>query len=197
MSMTLKDFETEFNLSEEHVLETLKACEISLTKKNYSKAEKELFAQARRLFEENSALSYDDIANRMKEIKAEELQIKIEQKKKSESEQDFESAEYLRRLELEAIQTGFSLGMQQAKIMGKIIPRAAIMKLSQMIANGELKQNFEEIWLQGTSEQLGNDEYWDLQVETMWKEHQVNQLPTSQPPTNLLKSSTESSTSDS
>jgi hypothetical protein len=51
---------------EEDVRETLKACGLSLKKRNYSDGDRERFAQARKLFEEGTANSYDDIANYFK-----------------------------------------------------------------------------------------------------------------------------------
>jgi len=57
-----------------------------------------------------------------------------------------ELAEHLRLLEQQAIETGFQVGFQQAEIMGKVIPQVTIMRLKEMIATGELRQNFEQFW---------------------------------------------------
>jgi hypothetical protein len=66
MTFTREDFQREYNLGEEDVRETLKACGLSLKKRNYSDGDKECFAQARKLFEDGLAHSYDDIANHFK-----------------------------------------------------------------------------------------------------------------------------------
>ena len=63
MTFTREDFQREYNLGEEDVRETLKACGLSLKKRNYSARERESFARARKLFDEGTANSYDDIAN--------------------------------------------------------------------------------------------------------------------------------------
>ena len=63
MTVTPEDLQREFNLSQEDVRDTLIACGLSLKKQNYSQVEKELFARARKLFDEGTVNSYDDIAN--------------------------------------------------------------------------------------------------------------------------------------
>jgi hypothetical protein len=77
--------------------------------------------------------------------------------------------------------------------MGQVIPQVTIKRLREMIANGELKQNFEQIW-QESAKKLGNGQYLQQQIEQQWQEYQLNKY---QPRVNLLESSTPSSTNDS
>ncbi len=63
MTFTREDFQREYNLSEEDVRETLKACGFSPKKRNYTDEDRERFAQARKLFNDGLAHSYDDISN--------------------------------------------------------------------------------------------------------------------------------------
>ncbi|WP_245927781.1 hypothetical protein [Aphanothece hegewaldii] len=184
--LTREDLQREYDLSEEDFKETLKACGLSLKKRNYSEAERERFAQARMLFDEGIANSYDDLASHFKsqdfddEDDANAVAISVE------------LAEHLRLLEQQAVDTGFQMGLQQAEIMGKVIPQVTIMRLKEMIATGELRQNFEQFW-QEASPQLGNVEALGERVESRWKEYQLQKY---QPLTSLPESSMESSSND-
>jgi hypothetical protein len=181
---TREDLQREFDLSEEDVRETLKACGLSLKKRNYSEAERERFAQARMLFDKGMANSYDDLASHFKsqDFNVEDDGVAV----------SAELAEHLRLLEQQAVDTGFQMGLQQAEIMGKVIPQVTIMRLKEMIATGELRQNFEQFWQEATG-QLGNVEALGERVESRWKEYQLNRY---QPLTSLPESSTESSSND-
>jgi hypothetical protein len=66
VTVTREDLQRDFKLSEEDVRETLKACGLPLKKRNYSDGERERFTQARKLFDDGLAHSYDDIANHFK-----------------------------------------------------------------------------------------------------------------------------------
>ena len=72
MTVTREDLQKDFQLGEEDVRDTLKACGLSLKKRNYSDEERERFAQARKLFEDGLAHSYDDIANHFKTRKVDD-----------------------------------------------------------------------------------------------------------------------------
>lgn len=179
-----EDFQRDFNLSEEDVKETLKACGISLKKRSYSEAEKERFAEARKLFDNGTVQSYDQVVNILKS-----------QQTESPENGSLNSTELLEDLELlrqKAIETGFNIGIQQAELMGQVIPEVTIMRLREMIANGELKQNFEQIWRE-SAKQLGNGEYLKHQIEAKWQQYQLEKY---QPLASLPESSTESSTND-
>jgi ABC-type transporter MlaC component len=179
---TRQNFQQEFNLSEEDVKETLRACGLSLRKKNYTEAERERFAQGRQLFNEGLATSYDDIAAH---FESKGVNVKSEA---TEESADTSLTEHIRALEEEAIQAGFQLGMKQAEIMGQVIPQIAIMRLKEMIATGELRENFQKLWQDALKQ--GNSSSLTEAVETRWREYQMEKYPL---PTNLLDSSTESS----
>ncbi len=184
MTVTPEDLQREFNLSQEDVRDTLIACGLSLKKQNYSQVEKELFARARKLFEEGLAHSYDDIASHFQTY-----EVKDNGKSVAVSE---ELAEHLRLLEEQAMETGFQVGLQQAEIMGQVIPQVTITRLKEMIASGELRQNFEQLW-RGAAAGLGNPESLAERLEGRWK---ADQLERYQPLTSLPDSSTELSNSD-
>lgn len=186
MTFTREDFQREYNLDEEDARETLKACGLSLKKRNYSDRDKERFAQARKLFEDGLAHSYDDIANYFKSngIHPEHNDNGMAVSK--------ELAEHLRLLEQQAMETGFQVGLQQAEIMGKVIPQVTIMRLKEMIVTGELRQNFQQLWSEAAGT-LGNVESLSERVEGRWKEYQLQRY---QPLTSLPESLTESSNSD-
>ena len=186
MTFTREDFQKEYNLSEEDIKETLKACGLSLKKRNYSDEDKERFAQARKLFEEGIANSYDDIANHFNNIG---ISPEVTGNGVTINE---ELVEHLRLLEQQAMETGFQVGLQQAEIMGKVIPQVTILRLKEMIVTGELRQNFPHIW-QEAAENLGNVESLSDRVEGRWKEYQLERY---QPLMSLPESSTESSNSD-
>jgi hypothetical protein len=182
VTVTREDFQREYNLSEEDVRETLKACGFSPKKRNYSEVDKERFAQARKLFEDGLAHSYDDIANHFRnnaEPNGNGVTI------------DEELAEHLRLLEKQALETGFQVGLQQAEIMGKVIPQVTIMRLKEMIITGELRQNFQQLWTEAMT--TGNLPSVTEMVEERWREYQLTRY---QPLTSLPESSTESSNSD-
>lgn len=185
MTFTREDFQREYNLGEEDVRETLKACGLSLKKRNYSARERESFARARKLFDEGTANSYDDIANyfKSKGIHPEDNGNGV-----AVSE---ELAEHLRLLEEQAVETGFQVGLQQAEIMGQVIPQVTIMRLKEMIVTGELRQNFQQLWAEAMTR--GNSLSVTEMVESRWREEQLTR---SQPLTSLPDSSTESSNSD-
>lgn len=182
---TRHNFQQDFNLSEEDVKETLRACGLSLRKKNYSEAERERFAQARQLFNDGTATSYDGIASYF-----ESKGVKV--KDEAEGADQFTAlSEHIRALEEEAIQAGFQLGLKQAEVMGQVIPQVAIMRLKEMIATGELRENFQKLWQEALKQ--GNSPSLTEVVETRWREYQLEKYPL---PTNLLESSTESSDSE-
>jgi hypothetical protein len=185
MNVTREDLQSQYNLSEEDVKETLKACGLSLKKRNYSDAEKERFAQARKMFEEGIANSYDDIANHFRSNGS-------SHEANGNGHIGAELAEDLRLLEEQAIETGFELGMQQAQIMGQVIPQVTIMRLKEMIVSGELKQNFQRIWSEAMGG-MGNGESLSEQLEGRWKQYQIQKY---QPQTSLPESLMESSSSD-
>jgi hypothetical protein len=184
VTVTREDLQRDFKLSEEDVRETLKACGLSLKKRNYSDEEKERFTQARKLFEDGLAHSYDDIASHFKTHQFEDNGNGLVVSE--------ELAEHLRLLEKQAIETGFQVGLQQAEIMGKVIPQVTIMRLKEMIATGELRQNFEQFWREAAA-QLGNAQSLTERVEGRWQEYQLEKY---QPLTSLPESSTASSDSD-
>jgi hypothetical protein len=182
MTFTREDFQQEYNLGEEDIKETLKACGLSLKKRNYSDEDKERFAQARRLFEEGTANSYDDIASYFKNndiLNSEENGNGVAISEGL--------VEHLCLLEQQAMEAGFQVGLQQAEIMGKVIPQVTILRLKEMIVTGELRQNFQRIWQEAT-ETLGNVESLSDRVEGRWKEYQLKRY---QPLTSLPESSTE------
>ncbi len=183
-----EDFQRQYNLSEEDVKETLKACGISVEKPSYSQADNTSFALARKLLDDGLANSYDDIANHFKNLQSNGKE------KSNNFENNPEVQERLKSLEQQAIQRGLSIGIQHAEIMGKVIPKATIMRLKQMIETGEMRDNFDQLWQQATSSSLGkDDEYLTLELERQWNQYQLQK---SQPPLNLLESSTESSNRD-
>ncbi|WP_013320612.1 hypothetical protein [Gloeothece verrucosa] len=199
MTFTREDFQREYNLSDEDVRETAKACGLSLKKRNYSDEEFERFAEARKLFDEGTANSYDDIANYFKSNEmqpdSDDDDLDISNDNSSDGNGliiNEKLAEDLRLLEAQAMETGFQMGLQQAEIMGKVIPQVTILRLKEMIVTGELKQNFQQIWSEATKT-LGNAQSLTEQVEGRWKEFQLQKY---QPPTSLPSSSTESSNSD-
>jgi hypothetical protein len=183
MTFTREDFQREYHLDEEDTKETLKSCGLSLKKRNYSEAEKERFAQARKLFEEGAANSYDDIAHYFKnhEMTSKDSGNEINETLNG------ELVEHLQLLEQQAMETGFQVGLQQAEIMGKVIPRVAILRLKEMIVTGELRENFQQLW-QEAAGSLGNGESLPEQIEARWKQYQLREY---QPLTSLPKSLTE------
>jgi hypothetical protein len=112
MTFTREDFQREYNLSDEDIKETLKACGLSLKKRNYSNEDKERFAQARKLFEEGIANSYDDIANYFNKIG-----INPEFSSNSVPINE-ELVEHLRLLEQQAMETGFQVGSSTSRNYG-------------------------------------------------------------------------------
>jgi hypothetical protein len=187
MTFTREDLQRDYNLSEDDVRETLRACGLSLKKRNYSEGERERFAQARRMFDEGTANSYDDIANHFKSNGA-----GAHTENNGNGHLSEELAEDLRLLEQQAMETGFELGLEQAEIMGKVIPQVTILRLKEMIVSGELKHNFQRIWAEATNG-MGNAETLSERVEGQWKEYQIQKY---QPPMSLPESSTESSGND-
>ncbi len=180
---TREDFGREYGLNVEDVDETLKVCGLSAKKRNYSAPERERFAQARKMFDEGVANSYDDLAEYFKGQDLETPETATITP---------ELAEHLRLLEQEAVETGFKMGLQHGEIMGKVIPQVAIMRLKEMIATGELKQNFERLWREASAG-LGNEESMSELLQTRWRDYQLSKSP---PLTSLPESSTESSDSD-
>ncbi len=179
MNYTKDDIVAQFSLSDDDFKETLKALGIHPNKKNFSQEEYDLFEEARNLFNEGAANSYEDLANYFKEktpeaVKSDDSLMNI--------------------LDQQAVQTGFQLGNRQAQIMSQVIPQATVARLNQMIQSGELKQNFQNYWQQNLS--MGEEP----DVTTLVQEYlETNQLTGTEPvaPTNLLNSSTELSESDS
>jgi hypothetical protein len=184
MTFTREDLQQEYNLGEEDIKETLKSCGLSLKKRHYSEEDKERFSQARKLFEEGTAHSYDDIAHYFQQVG-----VNSDNTAQTVSmSQEF--VENLQLLEQQAMETGFQVGLQQAEIMGKVIPRVTILRLKEMIATGELRENFQQLW-QEAAGNLGNAESLPERIEARWKEYQLKEY---QPLTSLPESSTESST---
>jgi hypothetical protein len=184
MTFTREDLQQEYNLGEEDIKETLKSCGLSLKKRHYSEEDKARFSQARKLFEEGTAHSYDDITHYFQQI-----EVNSDNTTQTVSmSQEF--VENLQLLEQQAIETGFQVGLQQAEIMGKVIPRVTILRLKEMIATGELRENFQQLW-QEAAGNLGNAQSLPERIEARWKEYQLKEY---QPLTSLPESSTESST---
>jgi hypothetical protein len=185
MTFTREDLQREYNLGEEDIKETLKACGLSLKKRNYSDEDRDLFARARKLVEEGTANSYDDIANFFKKnginLAKNDDGVAI----------SAELVEHLHLLEQQAMETGFQVGLQQAEIMGKVIPQVTILRLKEMIVTGELRQNFQQIWTEAMT--AGNSLSVTEMVEERWREYQLTRY---QPLTSLPESSTASSDSD-
>jgi hypothetical protein len=185
MTFTREDLQREYNLGEEDIKETLKACGLSLKKRNYTDEDRNLFARARKLVEEGTANSYDDIANFFKKnginLAENDDGVAI----------SAELVEHLHLLEQQAMETGFQVGLQQAEIMGKVIPQVTILRLKEMIVTGELRQNFQQIWTEAMT--AGNLPSVTEMVEERWREYQLTRY---QPLTSLPESSTASSDSD-
>ena len=55
-------------------------------------------------------------------------------------------ASVIETLRKEAIAQGFRLGLEQARIIGEVVPYATILRLQQMIENGGVRSEFERIW---------------------------------------------------
>jgi hypothetical protein len=89
------------------------------------------------------------------------------------------------------MEAGFQVGLQQAEIMGKVIPQVTILRLKEMIVTGELRQNFQQIWTEAMT--AGNSLSVTEMVEERWREYQLTRY---QPLTSLPESSTASSDSD-
>lgn len=192
MSYSKEDLQTEFNLAPDDVTQTLRACGLSLKKRVYSDRERERFATARKLFQEGSATSYDDIATYFQK---EGVAVDTDDTQTSYREPlvDARLTAMLETLRQEAIAQGFEIGLQQAEMMKQVIPHATILRLQQMIQSGELRTQFESVWRQMQT-QMGESQSLMEEVEAHW---QTIQLPLSPPPTSLPESSMESSDSDS
>ncbi len=176
MAYTQENFQTDYSLSEQDVLETLNAIGISPQKKSYSQQDQKRFAEARKLYSEGAATSYEDLAAYFNQN----------------NEQVSEGSDILSTLDEQAVQTGFELGSRQAEIMSEVIPKATMMRLTQMIESGEMKNKFQSYWK--NTMKAGKSPDVDSLVEDYLETRQL--APTSFP-TNLLNSSTESSPNDS
>lgn len=192
MPYSKEDLQTEFNLAPDEVTQTLRACGLSLKKRAYSDQERERFATARKLFQEGSATSYDDIATYFQKERA-TVDTNNTQTNDQEPLVDARLTAMLETLRQEAIAQGFEIGLQQAEMMKQVIPHATILRLQQMIQSGELRTQFESVWRQ-MQMQLGEPQSLMEEVEAHW---QTIQLPSSPPPASLPESSMESSGSDS
>lgn len=179
MSYTRDDFSQEFQLSANDVRETLNALGVHPNKKRFSEAERSRFAEARKLLEEGAAASYEDL----------EAHFRVGLVGGATSDA---SPEYLKELERQAVEAGFELGLQQGQIMGQVIPHAAVMRLKEMIATGELKANFQAYW-DRAMQQGKSPERVDALMEECWSAYRLER---SQPPMSLPESSTASSDSD-
>ena len=180
-----EEMSREFNLSDEDFQETARACGLSLSQKNYSDQERERFAEARNLLDEGVANSYEDLTHYFQErgVRASEDDPETTPAPLS------NSTNPLAQLKRQAIQAGFELGLQQAEVLAQAIPQATMLRLNQMIENGQLRQEFLKLWQEQAVASLGKEEIRSL-VESEWLTHQLN---ASQNPTGLLESSTESS----
>ncbi|MEG3437857.1 hypothetical protein V0288_12085 [Pannus brasiliensis CCIBt3594] len=174
MTYTVEDFAREYELSASEVEATLTAIGLPTAKPDYSEAERERFARARELFEEGIANSYDDIAAFFENESVPNV-----------------APEPTLSLEEQAIETGFQVGFRQAEIMGQVIPRVTVMRLKEMVATGELKQNFQQLWIEAMD--AGNSTSVTARIDRRWREYQLERY---QPLTSLPESSTESSDSD-
>ena len=178
MSHTKESLAQEFNLSLEDVQETLKAIGFHPNKKKFSDQDKERFAQARRLLSEGAANSYEDLQSHFRPSPG--------------SETGMPASDVLAELQRQGVEASFELGLKQGEMMGKVIPHAAVMRLKEMIATGELKDNFESYWKQAMAG--GNSpESVEALVEEQWTAYQLNKYPT---PASLPESSTPSSEND-
>jgi len=180
-----ENLQEEFNISKEEFIAILKLCKFSANKKTFSQTDKELFAQMKHALNQPNVPSFEQEVTILNDT--------VEQQIKDPVLSNSQLLEQLEILQKKAIETGFNIGIQQAELMGQVIPQVTIKRLREMIANGELKQNFEQIW-QESAKKLGNGQYLQQQIEQQWQEYQLNKY---QPRVNLLESSTPSSTNDS
>ena len=177
MSQTKEQLQTEFSLSDQDFKDTLKAIGLHPNKKNFSQEERERFVEARKLFDEGGANSYEDIATYFKQQATKGVQG---------------NESLMANLDQQAVQAGFELGARQAEIMGQVIPKATVMRLTQMIESGQLKDSFQQYWAETMKVGKAPD------VTTLVEDYlETHQLAPSSAPMNLLSSSTESSTNDS
>ncbi len=183
MAYTVEDFAREYELSEQDVGATLTAIGLPTAKIDYSEADRERFARARELIEEGVANCYDEIENFF-----ENENIPDGENGRDEIASGDLSGPDLQEI---AIETGFQVGFRQAEIMGQVIPRVTIMRLKEMVATGELKQNFQQLWAEARD--AGNSPPVTETIERRWREYQLERY---QPPTSLPGSSTASSDSD-
>jgi hypothetical protein len=172
MTYTKESFAEEFQLSGEDVRETLKAIGFHPNKRHFSPQERARFAAARQLLNDGAANSYEDL--------------------EAHFQADAQAGDYLRELDAPAVEVGFELGLKQGQIMGQVIPHAAVMRLKEMIATGELKENFEAYWAQAMKGGKSPQEV-EAMVEECWTTYQLEKYPT---PKSLPESSTPSSDSD-
>jgi hypothetical protein len=185
VTYTVEDFARQYELSEGDVGATLTAIGLPTAKTDYSEADRERFARARELIEEGVANSYDEIENFF------ENEIIADGENGRDGVADTLLSGPDLPLEEIAIETGFQVGFRQAEIMGQVIPRVTIMRLKEMVATGELKQNFQQLWAEAMD--AGNSPPVTETIGRRWREYQLERY---QSPTSLPESSTGSSDSD-
>lgn len=183
MPYTKSDFAREFNLPESEVDETLLACRLSVKKKNYTESDRERFKEARDLFVNGQATSYDEVATYFDEPVGEGDDTPTGEMTPS----------VLDKLRQEAIAHGFQLGLEQAEIIAQVVPLATMRKLEQMIANGELRQSLQELWSQSFPKNKRRSVTTE-ELEAHWTTYQLDQYQ--EPLESLPPSSTELSESD-
>lgn len=59
--------------------------------------------------------------------------------------------------------------------MGQVIPRVTVMRLKEMVATGELKQNFQQLWLEAMD--AGNSTSVTDRIDRRWREYQEIPAP--------------------
>jgi hypothetical protein len=135
MSHTVESLQQSFNLSEEEVKNTLKACGLSLKRKSYKDTEiNQQFTLVREYFSSNRVQNYDEAASLYKS-----------EGEKSKSAKDYKAVEEL----VEAIE---QLGTNDAEEI-----------LSRLLAKGQkrasqLEQTYDVVLLQKLREEMGEPE---------------------------------------
>lgn len=167
---TRQDFQAQYNLSEEDVQLTLNAIGFSAKKRKFNQDEQKLFAEARELLTSDRAVTWEQLREYFQE----------------QGVHCSKQTDLGRTIEQEAIETGVQIGMQQGDIIAEVIPKAAMYRLQEKIANGELRESFSQLW----TEAMGKSENLEVMIEQRLKKSQLEESPS---PTNLLPSSMESS----
>lgn len=142
MTYTKNDFAREYNLPDDEVQSTLKACGLLLQKKTYTEAERERFATARNLFDEGTATSYDDVEVYFQN----EATLPLEDEPESLEDIDPRVVSAVEALRQAAIAQGFRMGIDNAEIIAQVIPQATMLRLIEIVDSGEMQQQFERFW---------------------------------------------------